>query len=70
MDLRLAGDDNNRIRALARELVGSQPDIILTSATPATVALQRDTWTIPIGFVGVRDPVARFRLARRSRELA
>ena len=39
MDLRWYGDDNNRIRALAQELVGLQPDIILTSSTPGTVAL-------------------------------
>ena len=39
IDLRLAGGDINRFRALAQELVGLQPDIILTSATPATVAL-------------------------------
>src|SRR5215470_6039366 len=36
MDLRWHGDDTNRIRALARELVGLQPDVILTGATPAT----------------------------------
>ena len=41
MDLRWAGPDINRIRALAQELVGLQPDIILASGTPATVALQR-----------------------------
>src|SRR3974390_2252851 len=35
MDLRSAGDDNNRIRALAQELVGLQPDIIVTNSTPA-----------------------------------
>jgi hypothetical protein len=48
MDLRWGGDDINRIRALAQELVGLQPDIILTNGTPATVALQRETQTIPI----------------------
>ena len=42
MDLRWYGDDNNRIRALARELVGLQPDIIVTDTTLATVALQRE----------------------------
>ena len=31
MDIRWHGDDNNRIRALARELVGLQPDVILTN---------------------------------------
>jgi putative ABC transport system substrate-binding protein len=58
MDLRWYGDDINRMRALAQELVGSQPDIILASTTPATVALQRETRTIPIVFAGVADPVA------------
>ena len=42
----------------AKELVGLQPDIILTETTPATVALQRETRTIPIVFVGLADPVA------------
>ena len=59
IDLRwAAGGDSNRIRALAQELVGLQPDIILTNSTPATAALQRETRTIPIVFVGLGDPVA------------
>jgi hypothetical protein len=47
MDLRWHGDDTNRIGALAQELVGLQPDVILAGSTPATVALQRETRTIP-----------------------
>jgi putative ABC transport system substrate-binding protein len=39
-------------------LVGLQPDIILAYSTPATVAVQRETRTIPIVFAGVTDPVA------------
>jgi putative ABC transport system substrate-binding protein len=58
IDLRRYSGDINRIRALAQELVGLQPDIIVTSNTPATVALQRETRTIPIVFVNVGDPVA------------
>jgi putative ABC transport system substrate-binding protein len=59
MDLRWAGDDDNdRIRALAQELVGLQPDIILTAGLSATIAIQRETRTIPIVFAGVSDPVA------------
>jgi putative ABC transport system substrate-binding protein len=58
MDLRWGGGDTNRIQALAKELVGLQPDIILTSGTPETVALQRETRTIPIVFAGVSEPVA------------
>ena len=62
MDLRWYGGDINRIRALAQELVGLQPDIIVTSSTPATAAVQRETRMIPIVFVGVRDPVATWHL--------
>ena len=58
MDLRWGGGDNNRSRALARELVGLQPDIIVTNGTPATAAVQRETRTIPIVFATVADPVA------------
>jgi putative ABC transport system substrate-binding protein len=58
MDIRWGGGDTNRIRALAQELVGLQPDIILTSSAPATVALQRETRTIPIVFATISDPVA------------
>jgi putative ABC transport system substrate-binding protein len=58
MELRWYGDDANRSRALAQELVGLQPDIIVTGTTAATVAIQRETRTIPIVFAGVADPVA------------
>jgi putative ABC transport system substrate-binding protein len=67
MDLRWHGDDTSRIRALARELVGLQPDIILTNGTPQTVAIQRETRTIPIVFAGVGDPVASSIVARLDR---
>src|SRR6516165_3604772 len=36
MNVRWSGDDANRIRVLAQELVGLQPDIILTASTPFT----------------------------------
>jgi putative ABC transport system substrate-binding protein len=58
IDLRWYGGDINRVRALAQELVGLQPDIIVTNGTAATVALQRETRTIPIVFTSVSDPVA------------
>jgi putative ABC transport system substrate-binding protein len=67
MDLRWGGGDINRIGALARELVGLQPDIILASTTPATAALQRETRTIPIVFLNVGDPVASSIVARLDR---
>ena len=67
MDVRWTGDDTNRIRALAQELVRLQPDIILTDSTPATAAVQRETRTIPIVFAGVGDPVASSIVARLDR---
>jgi putative ABC transport system substrate-binding protein len=67
MDLRWRGDDTSRMRALAQELVGLQPDIILTAGTPATVALQRETRTIPIVFASLNDPVASGFVARLDR---
>jgi putative ABC transport system substrate-binding protein len=67
MDLRWTGDDINRIGAVARELVGLQPDIILTNGTPTTVALQGETRTIPIVFATAADPVASGMVARLER---
>jgi putative ABC transport system substrate-binding protein len=59
IDPRWPGDDDiNRIRALAQELVGLQPDIIVANGTVATVPLQRETRMIPIVFVNAADPVA------------
>jgi putative ABC transport system substrate-binding protein len=63
-DRRSGGGDINRIRASAWELVGPQPDVIVTDGTPATVAVQRETRTISIVFVGVVDPVATGIVAR------
>jgi putative ABC transport system substrate-binding protein len=57
MHLGWGGGDTNRIRALAQELVGLQPDIIAAAATAATAALQRETRTIPIVMM-VGEPVA------------
>jgi putative ABC transport system substrate-binding protein len=66
-DLRWGGDDTSRMRALAQELVGLQPDIIVTGATLATAAVQRETRTIPIVFANGGDPVASGLVARLDR---
>ena len=55
LDRGWAGGDTNRLRAVARELVSLQPDIIVTGPSQATVALQTETRTIPIVFAGVGD---------------
>jgi putative tryptophan/tyrosine transport system substrate-binding protein len=67
IDLRWYGDDINRTRALAQELVGLQPDIILADSTAALIALQGETRTIPIVFVNMADPVASGIVARLNR---
>jgi len=67
MDVRWYGDDINRARALAQELVSLQPDAILTNGTPPTVAVQRETRTIPIVFANVGDPVASSIVTRLDR---
>ena len=70
MDLRWGRTDINRIRALAKELVGMQPDIILTTGNVATPAVERETRTIPIVFANVGDPVAQGIVARLDRPSA
>jgi putative ABC transport system substrate-binding protein len=45
------------MQVFAKELVALQPDFILTSSTPATAAMMKQTRTIPIIFVMVSDPV-------------
>jgi putative tryptophan/tyrosine transport system substrate-binding protein len=67
MDLRSTGPDINRIRVLAQELVGLQPDIIVAGGSLATIAVQRETRTIPIVFASATDPVARGLVARLDR---
>ena len=58
IDFRWGRGDINRIRGLAHELIGSQPDVILTNSATAILAFQRETLTIPIVFASVADPVA------------
>jgi putative tryptophan/tyrosine transport system substrate-binding protein len=47
-----------RLPALAAELVGLRPDVIVTSGTPAAQAVQHATTDIPVVFNMVSDPVA------------
>jgi putative tryptophan/tyrosine transport system substrate-binding protein len=57
IDVRWGGDNVDRMRMLAKEVVDLQPDVILSHGTSATAALQRTTRTIPIVFAVVSDPV-------------
>ena len=48
--------DINRASLLAKELIASQPGVLLGGTTSATAALQKETSTIPIVFAAVSDP--------------
>jgi putative ABC transport system substrate-binding protein len=54
---RFAAADASRYEPLAKELIALQPGVILAVSTPVTAALQRQTSTIPIVFLGVSDPI-------------
>jgi putative tryptophan/tyrosine transport system substrate-binding protein len=56
-EIRWANGKVGRLQALSKELVEFQPDVIFTSNSPETRALQRETQTIPIVFVLVGEPV-------------
>ena len=45
------------MQQFAKELVALQPDLILSSTTPATTALLQQTRTVPIIFTIVADPI-------------
>jgi putative ABC transport system substrate-binding protein len=65
--VRSSGDDPELVRRYARELVAQQSDVILAQGTLATVAVQRETRTIPIVFWDVSDPVGSGLVAGLSR---
>jgi putative tryptophan/tyrosine transport system substrate-binding protein len=58
LEVRGAGDNLDRIPMLARELVALAPDVIVTQAGAPTVAVQRETSTIPIVFFLAGDALA------------
>jgi len=57
IEYRWTSADLDRIKAIAKELVQQQPDVIVGHTTPVVAALGRETRTIPIVFVNVSDPV-------------
>jgi putative tryptophan/tyrosine transport system substrate-binding protein len=57
IDTRWAAADIELMKRFAKELVGLQLDLILTSSTPAAGVMLQQTRTIPIIFVLVADPV-------------
>ena len=57
IETRHAGGQSERLPALAAELVGLNPDVIMTITTPAAMAAKKATDRIPIVMAGSADPV-------------
>jgi putative ABC transport system substrate-binding protein len=67
IEYRWSNSDSNSTQLSAKQLVALQPDVIITHATPATVALHQETRSIPIVFVQVSDPVGSGLIASLAR---
>ena len=57
LEVRYAEGKNDRLPALAAELVQLRVDVLTTASTPAALAAKQATGTIPIVFTLVGDPV-------------
>jgi putative ABC transport system substrate-binding protein len=57
IDVRYATDDREQIRALAVELMGLKPDLMVSNANLVTSLLQAEVRTVPLLFIGVGDPI-------------
>src|SRR5262245_37526493 len=57
IDYRWAPGDVELMHRFAKELVGLEPDVILSQNTPTTASLLQQTRSIPIIFLNVSDPV-------------
>ena len=58
IDYRWSVVNAERARAIAAELLQLKPDVMFCAGSPATLALQQATNTVPIVFVTVSEPVA------------
>jgi putative tryptophan/tyrosine transport system substrate-binding protein len=67
IDTRWAAGDAGQFPKYAAELIALEPDVILATTTPAVMASQQASRTVPIVFVGVIDPVGSGLIASMSR---
>jgi putative ABC transport system substrate-binding protein len=58
IESRWADNNNDRLPALAAELVHSNMDVIVTSGTPSALAAKQATATVPVVMAVIGDPVA------------
>src|SRR5262245_42650187 len=57
VEYRWGAGDPARMRAHAKELIGTGPDALVAESTPATAALQAETQVTPIVFLQAGNPV-------------
>src|SRR2546430_7217013 len=67
IDYRWGDADADRIQALAKELVGLQPDVVVAHFIPSGKGLLAATRSIPIVFLTVTDPLGQGLVASLSR---
>ena len=67
IESRFAEGKNDRLPALAEDLVRLKVDLIVVAATPAALAAKRATTTIPIVMTNAGDPVAAGLVANLAR---
>jgi putative ABC transport system substrate-binding protein len=67
IDTRWGAGDVDRYRQYAAELVALAPDVVVAVTSPVVAALQRETRSVPIVFVGVIDPVSAGLVASMAR---
>jgi len=67
IDCRWATADVAQIRQQAKELVAQQPELILSSGSPTTLALVQQTRTIPVVFANLVDPIGQGFVASMSK---
>jgi len=66
-DYRWAGMDEGKIRRIAKEIVTSKPDLIVSSSSLPTRILKAEVDTIPIIFTNIVDPVGQGIVASLAR---
>jgi putative ABC transport system substrate-binding protein len=57
IEVRFAAANANEYEPLAKELLATQPEVILAHTTQVAATLQRESHAIPIVFVNVSDPI-------------
>ena len=67
LEMRFPAEQYERFHILAAELVQLSPNVLVSAAGTAAVALHQATTTIPLVFVNVPDPVGRKLVASLSR---